>query len=192
MAFIQVFRLQKRILPLALHPGPYRFNWVEVGRARRQELNNGLILIKEVPNYIGTMSSVIVHHNNFLFKFELPMKFLVEVFDSLFVGGVGDMMKDNFHLLADGSDDGHVALLLLGSLDDQRQHRVLRLPDLVPDRPHVGGGLIHVDDLPFFFHVAYDLLDVCNSQFNHCLLTPGTVETRMSLQIAHLQLLVVV
>jgi len=181
VTLFQVLRLQQGVLPFALDPGPDSLDGVEVGRARRQELNNGPFLIKEVPDYVSSVSPMIVHHNHFLEEVELPMKFLVEVFDSVFVGGIGNMVKDNFHLLADGSDDGHVALLLLGSLDDQRQHRILGLPDLVPDRPHVGGGLVHVDDLPFSSHVADYLLDVFDSQPGSFLLTPCTVETRMSL-----------
>ena len=66
------------------------------------------------------MSSMIVHHNHFLLKVKLPVILLVEVFDGVFVGGVGDVMEDDLHPLADGPDDCHVVLLLLGSLDDQR------------------------------------------------------------------------
>ena len=135
---------------------------------------------------------MIVHHNHFLLKVKLPVILLVEVFDGVFVGGVGDVMEDDLHPLADGPNDGHVVLLLLGSLDDQRQHRILGLPDLVPDRPHVCGGFVHVDDLPISSHVADYLLDILDSQSGSLLLTPGAVEARVGLQIAYLQLLIVV
>ena len=104
MVFLQVFRLQQGVLPLALNPGPDRLDGVEVGGARGQELNNGACVIEEVPDYVSSMSPVVVHHNHFVLEIEPYMELLVEILDGLFVGRVGDVVEEDFHLLADGSD----------------------------------------------------------------------------------------
>jgi hypothetical protein len=60
VTLFQVLRLQQGVLPFALDPGPDSLDGVEVGRARRQELNNGPFLIKEVPDYVSSVSPMIV------------------------------------------------------------------------------------------------------------------------------------
>ena len=185
MIFLQVLSLQQRILPLGLHPGPDCLYGIEVGGARGQKLNDSSLLFKELSNYVSSMGSVVVHYNHLLVEVELPMELFVEVLNGLLICGVRYMVEEDFHLLADGSNDGHIALLLQSSLDNQWQNRVLGLPDLASDGPHVCGGLVHVDDLSISLHVANDLLDIFDSQPRSLLFAPGAVEARMGLQVAN-------
>ena len=85
MVFLQVLSLQQRILPLGLHPGPDCLYGIEVGGTRRQKLNDSSLLFKELSNYVGSMSSVVVHHNHLLVKVELPMELFVEVLNGLLI-----------------------------------------------------------------------------------------------------------
>ncbi len=68
------------------------------------------------------MSSMFNLHYHYV---KLPVILLAEVFDGFFVGKVGDVMKDDLSPLAYDFDDGLVFLHLLGSLDVQRQQRII-------------------------------------------------------------------
>jgi len=186
--FTEILQLQKTIPPFTLGPRPDGFYWIEVRWARRQESRSSSIRFQELLNLLTPVSSVVVHHYHFVEELVISFVLLVKVLDGLDVGGVGDCVREDIAVYTDGPNDGHIFLLVLGPLHYQRQHRALRLPDLWPCSPAVCGGLIHVDYLSAFHHELEDLLDICDSQFNHSLLTSSTVEAAVNLQIADVEL----
>ena len=135
---------------------------------------------------------MVVHHNHFVEELMIPVILLVEILDCFDIGRVSNQMRKDIAVHTDSPDDGHIFLLVLGPLHNQGQHWALRLPDLRPSGPAIRRGLIHVDYLSAFHHKLENLLDERNSQLDHLLFTPGTVETAVDLQIADVELLITV